>query len=85
MSIKRLRFEDIIKEAESEAEADDAVSRFDLDFSLMALELATFLPNLLEVLGGEDLPEGTSAEPPGTPVTRQQTDSEPVTAEVVPA
>ena len=85
MSIKRLRFEDIIKEAESEAEADDAVSRFDLDFSLMALELAAFLPNLLEVLGGEDLPEGTAAEPLVAPVPLQQTDSEPVSADAVSA
>ena len=62
MSIKRLRFEDVIKEAESEAEADDAVSRFDLDFSLMALELAVFLPNLLDVLGGEELAEDAPAK-----------------------
>jgi len=57
LSIKRLRFEDIIKEEEHDTEADDAVSRFDLDFSLMVLELAAFLPQLLEALGGEALPE----------------------------
>lgn len=57
LSIKRLRFEDIIKEAESETEADDPVSRFDLDFSLMALELAAFIPALLEALGGEAVPD----------------------------
>lgn len=57
LSIKRLRFEDIIKEAESETGADDPVSRFDLDFSIMVLELAEFFPQLLHALGGEDLPE----------------------------
>ena len=86
MSIKRLRFEDIIKEAESEAEADDAVSRFDLDFSLMALELAAFLPNLLEVLGGEDLPEDAPAKPLAAAVADQPAESgEPLAAEAVPA
>ena len=57
LSIKRLRFEDIIREEESDTEADDPVSRFDLDFSLMVLELAAFIPQLLEALGGEALPD----------------------------
>jgi len=60
LSIKRLRFEDIIREAEGDTDADDPVSRFDLDFSLMVLELATFIPLLLEALGGEDVPDGVS-------------------------
>lgn len=62
LSIKRLRFEDIIKEEESAAEADDPISRFDMDFSLMVLELAAFIPQLLEALGGEALPEGSEDE-----------------------
>ncbi|MEA2094236.1 MAG: recombination-associated protein RdgC, partial [Pseudomonadota bacterium] len=56
LSVKRLRFEDVIKEAEGDSQADDPASRFDLDFSLMTLELAEFLPQLLSALGGEDLP-----------------------------
>lgn len=66
LSIKRLRFEDIVKQAESEAEADDPVSRFDLDFSIMALELAEFIPRLLAALGGEELPDGVQARPVAT-------------------
>lgn len=62
LSIKRLRFEDIIKEEESDTEADDPISRFDLDFSLMVLELAAFIPQLLEALGGEALPDETKDE-----------------------
>jgi recombination associated protein RdgC len=62
LSIKRLRFEDIIKEEESAAEADDPISRFDMDFSLMVLELAAFIPQLLVALGGEALPEGSEDE-----------------------
>ena len=73
LSIKRLRFEDIIKEAESEAEADDPVSRFDLDFSLMALELAEFIPRLLVALGGEELPEAVNGKPGVAAVTGDQT------------
>ena len=54
MSIKRLRFEDIIKDARDDMVADDAATRFDLDFSLMTLELAEFLPQLFTMLGGEE-------------------------------
>jgi len=64
LSIKRLRFEDIVREAESDTEADDPVSRFDLDFSIMVLELAAFLPDLLAVLGGEAVPAADAAASP---------------------
>jgi len=57
LSIKRLKFEDVIREAEGDTGADDFATRFDRDFSLMTLELAAFLPQLLESLGGEALPE----------------------------
>jgi recombination associated protein RdgC len=57
LSIKRLKFEDVIRDAEADTTADDFASRFDLDFSLMTLELAAFLPQLLDSLGGEALPE----------------------------
>ncbi|MGD2138319.1 MAG: recombination-associated protein RdgC [Gammaproteobacteria bacterium] len=68
LSIRRLHFEDIIREQEGETQADDAASRFDLDFSLMVLELAAFLPPLLEALGGEVLPdEGWEAPEPAAP------------------
>lgn len=52
LSIKRLRFEDIVQDAEQETEADDPASRFDLDFTIMVLELAAFLPQLVEAVGG---------------------------------
>jgi len=81
LSIKRLRFEDIIKEEESNTEADDPISRFDLDFSLMVLELAAFLPQLLEALGGEALPDDCKDETAKQPVAAQR----PVEAELEPA
>jgi len=68
LSIKRLRFEDIVREPEQATEADDPASRFDLDFSIMVLELAVFLPQLLEAVGGEAAPGDRAAEKP--PQTR---------------
>jgi len=70
LSIKRLRFEDIVREAESETEADDPVSRFDLDFSIMVLELAAFLPSLIAALGGEAVPQAESADAPARAAER---------------
>jgi len=53
LSVKRLRFEDVVRQGE-EADDIDAASRFDLDFSLMTLELNEFTGQLLRALGGEE-------------------------------
>lgn len=58
LSLKRLHFEDVVRDQEGETEAEDAASRFDRDFSLMVLELVAFLPSMLAALGGEVLPAG---------------------------
>jgi recombination associated protein RdgC len=55
LSVKRLRFEEVVTQGE-EAEAADAATRFDLDFSLMTLELTEFTAQLLRALGGEETP-----------------------------
>lgn len=56
LSIKRLRFLDLVLEEAADVDADDAVARFDADFSLMAMELERFLPALFDALGGlEDI------------------------------
>jgi len=52
LSIKRLKFLDLIQEEAAEAEAEDAATRFDVDFALMSLELGRFIPRLLELFGG---------------------------------
>lgn len=54
LGIKRLRFLDAIQEQASDVEAADEAERFDVDFSIMSLELANFLPRLLELFGGEN-------------------------------
>jgi recombination associated protein RdgC len=80
LSIHRLRFEDVIREAEQDTQADDPVSRFDLDFSLMALELSGFFPALLEALGGEQSPgrpDGGTARPQTLATGRGVAEAEP--------
>jgi len=54
LSIKRLRFLDLVMEEAAEVDADDAAARFDADFTLMAMELGHFFPALIEALGGLD-------------------------------
>jgi len=54
LGIKRLRFLDLVQEQASDVEAADAAERFDVDFAIMAGELAAFLPRLLELFGGEN-------------------------------
>jgi len=83
LSIKRLRFEDVIKDAENDA--DDPVSQFDLDYSLMVLELAEFFPQLLAALGGEDFPEDVPAKPVTAPPASESAVSEPMVSEQAPA
>lgn len=52
LSIKRLKFMDIVMEEAADTAADDAVMRFDADFALMTLELSRFIPALCDYLGG---------------------------------
>lgn len=56
LSIKRLRFLDLVQEEAADVEAGDAVERFDADFAIMSLEVAEFLPKLVEIFGGENAP-----------------------------
>lgn len=54
LTIKRLKFLDLIQDQVADTEVDNEQSRFDVDFSIMSLELANFLPRLIEVFGGEN-------------------------------
>jgi len=54
--VRRLRFLEAVQERAGDIETDDAAQRFDADFSIMSLELAEFLPRLLELFGGERSP-----------------------------
>ncbi|MGF1645035.1 MAG: recombination-associated protein RdgC [Thiotrichales bacterium] len=52
LSLKKLKYADELIEQAADLGADDAAARFDAEFTLMALELARFVPRLAEVLGG---------------------------------
>ncbi|OMH38760.1 recombination-associated protein RdgC [Motiliproteus sp. MSK22-1] len=52
--LRRLKFSDLVLEKAAEMGAEDAAAAFDADFTLMAMELSTFIPHLLEALGGEN-------------------------------
>jgi recombination associated protein RdgC len=54
LAIKRLRFLDLIQDQVADVETHDEAARFDVDFSIMALELANFLPRLMDLFGGEN-------------------------------
>ncbi len=54
LSVKRLKFLDLVQEQVTDIEVDDEVGGFDADFSIMTLEFSNFLPRLLELFGGEN-------------------------------
>ena len=60
LEIKRLAFLDLLKN-ESEQTAENAAEQFDADFALMTGELARFLPQLIEALGGEQVESSATA------------------------
>ena len=64
LAIKRLRFSDLVQEKADEVDAQDAVEQFDVDFSIMTLELSAFIKALLEAFGGEDLSKTKPGEKP---------------------
>ena len=52
MSVKRLRFSDVVEEKAADIDAEDEAARFDNDFAIMTLELARFIPVLVDLFGG---------------------------------
>lgn len=57
LSVRSLRFLDIVQEEAAEVDAANPAERFDADFAVMSLELSQFLPRLLELFGGENTAE----------------------------
>lgn len=54
LNIKRVKFTDIVHEKASEIEAEDVAQQFDIEFSIMTLELSEFLKALIPAFGGVD-------------------------------
>ncbi|NOT84973.1 MAG: recombination-associated protein RdgC [Methylococcaceae bacterium] len=53
LGIKRLKFLELVQDQLTDTAADDEIEQFDVDFSIMTLELANFLPRLLDLFDGE--------------------------------
>jgi len=53
-SITRVKFSDEVLEQADSTGAEDYAAQFDEDFAIMSLELARFLPRLIDAFGGED-------------------------------
>ena len=58
LTIKRLRFEDVLQEQAEQDGGDDALAQQDASFVLMMMTLVEFLPELFTALGGEEIPQG---------------------------
>ena len=58
LALKRLRFEDLLQDQAAEEGGDDALGQLDASFTLMMLTFVEFLPQLIEALGGEEIPQG---------------------------
>ena len=54
LSVKRLKFLDLIQDQAADIEAADDVEQFDADFAIMTAELAQFFPRLLELFNAEN-------------------------------
>lgn len=53
LSVRRLRFEDVVQEEFGPVETPDEAARFDAEFTMMTLELSRFLDRLVSLFGGE--------------------------------
>lgn len=54
LAVKRLKFLDLIQDQVADIGTGSEAEQFDVDFSIMSLELSNFLPRLLEFFGGEN-------------------------------
>jgi recombination associated protein RdgC len=54
LSIKRVSFSDIIQEKADQVNAQDAAEQFDVDFSIMTLELSALIAAITDAFGGEN-------------------------------
>lgn len=54
LTIKRVKFTDVVTEQQEDQDKADKAACFDGDFAIMAGEFEQFIPALFELLGGED-------------------------------
>ncbi|UAW97476.1 recombination-associated protein RdgC [Halopseudomonas nanhaiensis] len=58
ITVKRLRFEELLRDEADDQAGDDMASQMDASFIIMARTLSELLPALTSALGGEDIPQG---------------------------
>jgi len=54
LTIKRVKFSDVVAEQQEDQDKADKAACFDADFAIMAGEFEHFIPALFELLGGEE-------------------------------
>ena len=54
LSIKRIKFGDMLQEQLSDSNAEDAAAQFDAGFAIMTHEFDKLIPEIFEAFGGED-------------------------------
>ena len=54
LTIKRLKFSDLVMDKAGDVDTESAAEQFDVDFTIMSGEFARFIPALLEAFGGID-------------------------------
>ena len=68
MTIRRLAFEDLLRDQAEQDGGDDALGQQVASFVLMMLTFREFVPALLEALGGEEIPQGLGEQQPREPL-----------------
>ena len=58
LTLKRVKFEDLLREEADDNAGDDMASQLDASFTIMASTLSELLPAITNALGGEDIPQG---------------------------
>ncbi len=54
MIVRRIKFSDLLQEKAAEMGSADAAALFDADFTLQAMEISKFIPQLITLMGGEN-------------------------------
>lgn len=55
LSVKRIKFGDVMQDKLDDTGADDAAAKFDAGFAIMSMEFERLIPEILNAFGGEDL------------------------------
>ncbi len=74
LAIRRLKFEDLLQEQAENDGGEDSLGVLDASFVIMMLTFRQFIPQLLDALGGEEIPQGLGDEaaPPTIPEEHEE-------------